>query len=197
MKIQHALLPLAAAMMIAGCGSRGTAQSVVQQSEGLLSTKREEAALIAPEQLKTAEATLAEMKKDFDDRRYSEVVDVVPKYNTELKALDDAMAQKQIANAQATQEWSALNTEVPKSVEAIQARVDSLKPESLPKDVTKEELETAKTELETIKVTWTEATNAASSNNTAEAVEKGRLVQAKTEELKNTLGMNPTLASAG
>ena len=35
----------------------------------------------------------------------------------------------------------------------------------------------------------------ASADNTAEAAEKGRIVQAKAEELKNQLGMNETLAS--
>ena len=33
MKVYQALLPLAAAMMIAGCGNRGTAQNVVGQAE--------------------------------------------------------------------------------------------------------------------------------------------------------------------
>ena len=36
MKVYQALLPLTAAMMIAGCGSRGTAQSVVSQADGAL-----------------------------------------------------------------------------------------------------------------------------------------------------------------
>jgi hypothetical protein len=75
--------------------------------------------------------------------------------------------------------------------------VDSLKPAALPKDVTKEELATAKTELETVKSTWAEAIAAASAGNTTEATDKGRIVQAKVEELKNSLGMNEVLASAG
>jgi hypothetical protein len=40
-------------------------------------------------------------------------------------------------------------------------------------------------ELEAAKATW------------AEATDKARIVQAKVEELKNSLGMNETLASAG
>jgi hypothetical protein len=63
--------------------------------------------------------------------------------------------------------------------------------------VTKEEFETAKTELETVKTTWAEATAAASAGHTSEATDKGRIVQAKVEELKNSLGMNEQLASAG
>jgi predicted nucleic acid-binding Zn-ribbon protein len=198
MKVYQALLPLVAAMMMAGCGgSRGTAQSVIGQADAALTTATEEASVIAPEELKAAEATLAGMKQNFDDREYKIVVAEVPKFNEQMKTLEAAVASKQTAEAAAAVEWSALNEEVPKAVEAIQARVDSLKPAALPKDVTKEELATAKTELETVKTTWAEAIAAASAGNTAEATDKGRIVQAKVEELKNSLGMNEVLASAG
>ena len=197
MKVYQALLPLAAAMMIAGCGSRSTAQSVVGQADGAVTTVKQEAEVTAPAELKVVEGTLAHMKKSFDDRDYKLVVNDVPQFNAQMKTLKDAMAAKQAGAATAMQEWSALNAEVPKSVEAIQARVDSLKPNALPKDVTKEELATAKTELETMKTTWAEATAAASAGNTIEAADKGRIVQAKAEELKNSLGINETLASAG
>lgn len=196
MKVYQALLPLAAAMMIAGCGSRTTAQNVVGQADGMVTKLRPEASVTAPEELKVVEGTLATMKQDFNERDYKPVVDAVPQFNQQLRTLEDAMATKQTAAAAATQEWSTLNSEVPKSIEAIQARVDSLRPNALPKDVTKEELETAKTELETIKVTWTEATNAASAGDPAAAAEKGRTVAAKAEELKSSLGMNEQLASA-
>jgi predicted nucleic acid-binding Zn-ribbon protein len=184
--------------MMAGCGgSRGTAQSVIGQADGALASAKEEASVIAPEELKAAETTLAQMKQDFEEREYKVVVAEVPKFNDQMRTLKEAVASKQTVEAAAAVEWSALNEEVPKAVEAIQARVDSLKPAALPKDVTKEELETAKTELETMKTTWAEATAAASAGHTSEATDKGRLVQAKAEELKNTLGMNELVASAG
>jgi predicted nucleic acid-binding Zn-ribbon protein len=195
MKFYQALLPIAAAMMIAGCGNRGTAQNVVGQSDGILNKLRPEASVTAPNELKAADATLAHMKQNFEAREYKVVVADVPQFNAQVKALEDAMAKGQNVQAQAMQDWSTLNTEVPKSIEAIQARVDSLKPAALPKDVTKEELATAKTELETMKTTWTEASTAAESGDLTMATEKGRTVQAKAEELKNSLGMNEQLAS--
>jgi hypothetical protein len=197
MKFYQAVLPIAAAMMIAGCGSRSTAQNVVGQADGAVSKIREEAAVIAPAELKAAEGTLAHMKANFDNRDYKVVVADVPRFNEQMKTLEDAMASKQTAAAAAQTEWTTLNQEVPKAVEAVQARVDSLKPNALPKDVTKEEFDTAKTELEAAKATWAEATAAATAGNPVEATDKARIVQAKVEELKNTLGMNETLASAG
>ena len=197
MKVYQALLPLAAAMMIAGCGNRGTAQSVVGQADSAINSAKEEAALIAPAELKAAEGTLAHMKQNFDERNYKVVVADVPQFNAQMRTLKDAVASKQTAEASASIEWNTLSEEVPKSVEAVQARVDSLKPNALPSDITKEELETAKTDLEALKVTWAEATAAAVAGKKAEATDKGHIVQAKVEALKNQLGMNETLASAG
>ena len=197
MKVYQALLPLAAAMMIAGCGSRGTAEYVMGQVDGAMTKAREEAATSAPAELKAAEDTYAHMKQSFEKRDYKVVEADVPKFNAQIQTIHEAVAAKQNADAAAAKEWTTLNEEVPKAVEEIQARVDSLKPGALPKDVTKEELATAKTELESVKATWSEATAAASAGNSVEATDKGRIVQAKVEELKNTLGMNQTVASAG
>jgi hypothetical protein len=197
MKVYQALLPLAAAMTIVGCGNRGTAQNVIGQAEGALNQAKEEASIKAPDELKAAETTLAHMKENFDSRDYKVVVADVPQFNAQMKTLKEAVTSKQTVEAAAAVEWNSLNEEVPKAVEAIQARVDSLKPAALPKDVTTEELATAKTDLETIKATWAEATAAASAGHTTEAADKGRTVLAKAEELKNSLGMNETLASAG
>ena len=97
----------------------------------------------------------------------------------------------------AVREWQTLNAQVPKAVEEIQARVEKLKPEKLPKDVTKEELESAKADLETMKATWAEAQQLAQNANPIEATEKARTVQAKAAELKSSLGMEPQVASAG
>ena len=195
MKLYQALLPLAAAMMIAGCGSRSTAENVVGQADGALNQVREQATTAAPDELKAAEGTLAHMKQNFEERNYKVVVNDVPQFNTQMKTLQDAIVANTTANAAAAQEWTTLNTEVPKAVEEVQARVDSLKPNALPKDVTKEELETARQELEAAKATWAEATAAAGAGNTVEATDKGRTVQAKVQELKNALGMTEQLAS--
>ena len=60
MKVYQALLPLAAAMTIVGCGNRGTAQNVIGQAEGALNQAKEEASIKAPNELKAAETTEAD-----------------------------------------------------------------------------------------------------------------------------------------
>ncbi|HEX5161313.1 MAG TPA: hypothetical protein VFV88_06295 [Steroidobacteraceae bacterium] len=192
MKLYQALLPLAAALALAGCQGRSTAQGVIGQAETVITQVKDEAQVSAPNELKAAESTLAHMKQNFQEREYQAVIDEVPKFNSQI----EAMKTTATANNAAAAEWNVLNTEVPKAIEEIQARVDSIKPNALPKEVTKEELDTAKTELETMKSTWAEATAAATAGNAMEATDKARVVQSKAEELKNSLGMNEQLASA-
>src|SRR4030095_15867429 len=95
MNVYQALLPLAAAMMIAGCGNRGTAQNVIGQADSALNQAKEEASVKAPNELKAAETTLAQMKQDFDARNYKEVVADVPQFNAQLKTLKDAVTSTQ------------------------------------------------------------------------------------------------------
>lgn len=192
MKLYQALLPLAAALALAGCQGRSTAQGVIGQAETVITQVKDEAQVSAPNELKAAESTLAHMKQNFQEREYQAVIDEVPKFNSQI----EAMKTTATANNAAAAEWNVLNTEVPKAIEEIQARVDSIKPNALPKEVTKEELDTAKTELETMKSTWAEATAAATAGNAMETTDKARVVQSKAEELKNSLGMNEQLASA-
>jgi chromosome segregation ATPase len=196
LKLYQALLPLAAATLMAACGG-GNAKSVVSQADGALSQIKEEAATSAPHELQTAEGTLAQMKQNLDAREYDAVVADVPKFNEQFIALKTAMEENQGKVVAAVQEWQALNAEVPKTVDEIQKRVDSLNTGKLPKDVTKEEFETAKADLETIKSQWAEATEAAMASNPIVATEKARLVQAKAEEIKSSLGMTPQVAKAG
>jgi len=196
MKSYHAVLPLVAAMsLFAGCESRSSAQFVLSQADAAVEKARPEAAINTPNEFKTVEATLAHMKQNFDQHEYKAVKEEVPQFNAQYKTLAAAMDAKEGENAATIQEWASLNNEVPKSVDAVQARVDSLKPNALPKEVTKEELETAKQELEAAKATWAEATKAADAGNPAEARDKGKIVQAKLEELKTTLAMTEQLAS--
>lgn len=199
MRTKHALLPVAAAMamILGGCGKADTSTSVIGQAEGAVTSVRDSAQVYAPEELKSAEAKLAQMKADHEEKDYKSVLAAVPDMNAQIKTINDAVAAKQVAAVAAEQEWTALNQEIPKDVEVIQARVDELSVASkLPKDVTKETVATAKTELETVKATWAEATAEASSGKLVEATEKARTVAAKVEELKTQLGVTEEAAPA-
>lgn len=197
MRISQGLLALAAtSLLLTACGDEKPAANAVVQAENAITPLRDDATKYAPEELKAADSTLARMKDNLAKEEYKDVVADVPKINNDIKALQGAVVQKQTLAAAAQNEWDALNADVPKAIEAIQVRVDSLKGQKLPKEITKENYEAAKTDLESIKTTWTEATAAATAGNTQEAADKARTVQAKTEEIKGELGMSPALAQS-
>jgi PBP1b-binding outer membrane lipoprotein LpoB len=196
MRISHTLMPLlAATLFITGCGNEEPATNAVTQAEAAIEPLRPDASQYAAAELQAAEATLAKMKENLAKEDYRAVVNDVPAFNTQVKTLQDTVVSQQSAMVAAQHEWDSLNAEVPKTVEALQVRVDSLSGAKLPKEITKETFETAKTDFEALKATWAEATAAASAGKTLEAADKARDAQAKGEELKNQLGMNPALAA--
>jgi hypothetical protein len=195
MRISSLFAPLAATLMLAGCGNKEPASQVVAQAESILGEMRTDGATFAPEELKAVESTTESMKSNFASEDYKKVMEAVPTFNGQVKTLKETVVAKQAIVAASSNEWTTLNAEVPKTVEALQVRVDALTGSKLPKDITKETFTTAKTELEGMKSSWAEATAAAAAGDTVAAADKGRMVAAKGEELKNKLGMNPTLAS--
>lgn len=197
MRISSMLAPLAiATLMMTGCGNKQPATQAVAQAEGILGELRNDASSFAPDELKAADATLASMKSELKDSDYKGVVELVPTFNGQIKTLKETVVTKQSVAAAASNEWHTLNAEVPKTVEALQIRLDGLKGNKLPKEITKETYEAAKTDFEGMKATWAEATAEAAAGKTVEAADKGRTVAAKGEELKGKLGVTPQLASA-
>jgi len=195
MKLTNVLMALtASAMLMTGCMSqKDPAENAVTQAEAAMTDLRVDAAKFAPEELKTTETTLAKMKDDLAKQDYKHVVAGVPQFNKEIATLKEVLVGRQTQIIAATREWETLNAEVPKAVEEIQVRVDSLASSpKLPKEVDKHEFETAKASLETMKNDWAAATAAFSQGNATEAADKARSVQGKVEETKQQLAMNPT-----
>jgi predicted nucleic acid-binding Zn-ribbon protein len=193
MRISQLFLPLAATLLLAaGCTSQeDPAKNAVAQGEAALAAVREDAAKYAPEELKAPEATLTKFKDEVAKENYDAVLKGIAQFNAEMKTLNEAVTVKKTAEAAATNEWQALNTEVPKAVEEIENRMKNLTGSKLPKEVTKENFEAAKAGLEPLKAQWAEATAAASSGNVLDAADKGRQVKQKVEEMKTQLALNP------
>jgi chromosome segregation ATPase len=195
MKSTNILMALtASAMLMTGCMSqKDPAANAVTQAEAAVADLRVDGAKFAPEELKTTETTLAKMKADLAKEDYKHVIAGVPQFNKEVATLKETLVGRQTQIIAATREWETLNAEVPKAVEEIQTRVDTLASSpKLPKEVDQHEFEAAKASLETMKTTWTEATAAFSSGNATEAADKARSVQDKVDEVKDQLAMNPT-----
>jgi len=195
MKSTNVLMALtASAMLMTGCtNQKDPAENAVTQAEAAVADLRVDGAKFAPEELKTTEATLGKMKANLAKQEYKDVVGYVPEFNKEVATLKETLVGRQTQVIAATREWESLNAEVPKAVQEIQVRVDSLASSpKLPKEVDKHEFEAAKASLETMKTDWAAATAAFSEGNATEAADKARSVQGKVDEVKDQLAMNPT-----
>jgi hypothetical protein len=195
MHISKLLLALTAATLLAaGCAKqKGPATDSLKAVETSLEDVRADAAKYAPDGLKGVESQLARLKASLDQKEYDNVLAGTPQLQKAVASLRDAVAAgKAEAAAKLTaakSEWENLNAEVPKMVEAIQARIAELDKRKIRLKVSKEEVETAKSGLEWMKSEWAEATAASSSGKSIEAAEKARAVKAKGEELAKTLEM--------
>jgi len=186
---------LATALLAAGCASqKEPATKVIADAESALSTFRDDAAKYLPNDLQSVEETLAGLKDNLSKGDYKTVLAGVPGLTTQIASLKDAAADKKVemeaAIAKATTDWTSYAADLPNMVGAIQSRVDVLsKSKRLPKNLDRSAFESAKSGLEMMKSTWTEATAAAASGEMLDATTKAQMVKDKGAEVMATLGM--------
>jgi hypothetical protein len=181
-------------LVVGGCArQKAPANKALESIEASLNDVRADAKTYAPDGLKGVESQLARLKESFDKKEYDNVLAGTPQLDKAVASLKDAVTSgkehARAALASAKTEWESLNTEVPKMIDSIQTRVDDLAKRKIRFKVSKEELETAKSGLESMKVTWSEATAAAGDGKQIEAVDMAKAVKAKGEEVKKTLGI--------
>jgi hypothetical protein len=189
------VLATLAAVFIVGCANqRAPAEQAVAAAESALTNIRDMATQYAPDQLQAVDAQLSSVKDSLAKGDYKGVMAAMPALNTAISNLKDTATAKQqeaeAAAAKAKDAWGPLNSDVPKMVDAISSRVDILsKSHHLPKGVTKDTLAAAKSGLDSMKSTWSAASNAAASGDYTTAVTKGQAVKDQASQIMQSLGM--------
>ena len=198
MRISNALLAMAAAtLLITGCAqNRAPANKALDGIEASLKDVRDDAAKYAPDGLKGVEAQLKRLRESYDAKEYGNVLAGAPELEKAVGSLKDAVesgkAQVRKAAAAAKSEWEGLNAEVPKMVDTIQARVDTLSKGRLPFGINKNEFEGAKSAFESMKETWKDATAQASKGDPVEATSKGKTAKGMGEAIYDQLKIKQT-----
>jgi HAMP domain-containing protein len=193
MRFSNALLAMAAAtLLITGCAqNRAPANKALDGIESSLEDVRDDAAKYAPDGLKGVEAQLRRLRESYDAKEYGNVLAGAPELEKAVGSLKDAVesgkAQVRKAAAVAKTEWEGLNSEVPKMVDTIQARVDKLSKGRLPFGINKNEFEGAKSAFESMKETWKDATAQAKQGDAVEASQKGKTAKGMGEALYDQL----------
>ncbi|MBV6417841.1 MAG: hypothetical protein CMLOHMNK_02617 [Steroidobacteraceae bacterium] len=196
---KRSLLITAVAMLaIAGCASqKGPATKAIADAEAAISAFKDDAARLLPDDLAKLETTLTGMKDNFAKGDYKAVVAASPDLWSKVAALRDATAAKkaewEAATAAAKEKWTGYATDLPKMVDAIQSRVDILgKARRLPRNVSKEAFDNAKTGLDWMKTQWAAANDAFNSGDAIDAASKAQAVKDKGDEVLKLLGLAPS-----
>ena len=193
MRIATLILAITAATLLATSCARqkNEATKALTAIETSVNALKDEGTKYAPEAYNGINSTLKMLKDSLAKEDYKTVLAGTPELQKSVETLKTAIASGKQQFEAATEEWTVLNTSVPKMVEAIQSRVDTLSSSrKLPKNVSKEAFESAKSGLDSMKSTWSEATAEFAEGKAAQAVEKARTVKAKGEEVLASLGMN-------
>jgi len=190
------LLATLAAWALVGCMTqKAPAEQAVASAETSLGAIRDTAQKYAPEQLQIVDSQLTAMKDSLAKGDYKAVLAAAPNVNSSIAGLKDIAEQKKAAAdaalAKAKDAWGPMSTEVPKMVDAVQSRVDTLsKSHHLPKGVTKDKVASAKAALDSMKSGWSDASNAASSGDFTTAVSKAQAVKDQAADAMKSLGMS-------
>ena len=197
------LAAVASALMLVACaGQKEPATRAVADIEAAVASLRDDASKYAASELQQVEAGLASLKDSLAQEDYKAVVAAAPGVSSQVASLQQVVSAKRdeahAAMAAASEEWKALSSQVPDMVAAIQSRVDVLsQSKKLPKNVSKEAFESAKSGLESMKTAWADAMAAFGGGDPVKAVEFGKSARDAGTAALTALGMQANPATAG
>jgi len=183
----------AASLALAACANqKEPAEQAFAKVESALAEFHADAEKYAADELKDVDASVNNMKSNLARKDYGAVVMGAPSVSAAVATLKETVTQRKADAEQmmaaAQTEWTDLSANLPKTVEALQARVDQLtKSHKLPKDMDKAGFEAAKADFENLKTEWTQASAEFAEGKMAEAVRKARAIKAQGEELVTKL----------
>jgi len=182
------ILAVLFAFLLAACSSGKTpAEQAIKAAEEAFNSAKGEAVKFAPEQAKAVEDALNAAKDSFAKKDYAAATSAATSAAAKAKDLVAAAAAKK---AELMKGWEELSGRLPKMLDAIKSRVDTLaKSRKLPANLDKAKFEGARSGLAEINKVWDEANNAYKEGNLADALAKGTTVKEKAVEIMTTLGM--------
>jgi hypothetical protein len=186
----YGLLVLAA-LVAGGCANyKEPARLALQEIEYSLQAVAGDAKKYVPEQYAQLQQQYEAAKTSYNSGDYKGTVAQVRQLREHISQVSSAASAKRdetVANL--NEQWRSMSTELPKMVDAVGKKIDSMgKTKKLPKNVTQTNFDAAKAGYEDMKKTWTEASQAADSGNIESAVSKGTTVQTKGQEVMTMLG---------
>jgi hypothetical protein len=181
---------LSALSIVAGCSSRGPAETALNSAEQALEGAKADLEAYVPDQYAALRAELNDARAKFDQGDYKSAM-------TAAQGLMPKIQEATTAAGQMKEEmgrmWSDLTTSVPPMIESLKARVEELsKMRKLPAGLTGEIVEQAKSDLMGVEQQWSQAMAAHQSGRVSEAVQMASAVKAGVDSLTARLAAPTT-----
>jgi len=185
LRILGALLLIGA---VAACSNqKAPAEAALKAAQDAYAPVRAEAQKYVSDQARGIEDGLANAQAALAKNDYTGALTLAQGIPARVAAAQTAISAKK---TELTGVWTTLNAGVPQLVTALKSRVDVLtKSRGVPKGLTKETVEAARSGLSAAEQMWNEATRAASAGDVAAATAKGTDVKARVLNLMTSLNM--------
>lgn len=178
---------LIAVSLVACSGGKAPAEKAITAAEEALNAGKTEAVKYIPDEVKAAEDALQAAKDSFAKGDYTGATSAATALMAKAKDLGTAAAAKK---AELTNAWGEISVSLPKMIEEVKGRIDSLaKSKKLPANLDKEKFEAVKSGFAEITQMWDEAANTFKEGSLADAMTKAKAVKEKVGEAMTTLGM--------
>ncbi|HKW03218.1 MAG TPA: hypothetical protein VJN96_25555 [Vicinamibacterales bacterium] len=186
------VLSLSALVLIvavaAACSSqKDPADAAIKSAQSAFSAVSAEAQKYVPDQAKGVQDALTAAQTAFTNGDYAGALTQAQALPARITALGAAISAKK---AELTTQWNTMSAGIPKVLETVKTRVDTLsKSKGLPKGMTKDTLTAAQSGLASATQTWQSATSAASSGDLATAIRQANDVKTRLGDLLKSLNM--------
>jgi hypothetical protein len=183
-------LALGLAVLAGGCSmAKGKAESAIAEADSNLQAVAVDAQAYVPDQYAAAGAQLTAAKTDFESGSFADALTKAQEATTLVGGLAPAIEARKTELATM---WQGMSEALPKTVQAIQGRVDELsKMRRLPAGITKEAVTQAQHDVQEMTASWTQAVEAQGKGDLATATSLAAGLQAKADQVMNALGMAP------
>ncbi|HUN54529.1 MAG TPA: hypothetical protein VMU29_05175 [Smithella sp.] len=193
-----AIVMFVSAFFLISCSrDKDPADLAIKAAETAINATKDDAAKIVPDQVKLLEDSLAAAKEKFAKGEYKAALDEATLLPVKAKGV---MAAAKIKKEELTKKWTEASQDLPKMIEDVQAKLDSLsKLKRLPAKLTKDKFEEAKAGLASAKDEWTKAQESFKNSKFTDAINVAGSVKDKVINIMGALGMSvpaPVVAPA-
>jgi chromosome segregation ATPase len=170
------------------------AENAIKAAEEAITATKAEAVKVIPDEVKALEDALSAVKEKFVKKEYKAALDEATNLKNKATAV---LAKAKNKKEELTKKWTETTQELPKMMEDIQAKVDSLsKLKKLPKALTKETFEEAKAALASAKDELAKAEASFKGGSLNEAVGMATALKDKVIKTMESLGMSVPVPAA-